>query len=90
MLLWSTLYFLSAVLNIVCKKIFREVINTKRLKDKSVERAELMDEIRDILDDYFNCEFSQIGETHYMHFADGDVYAINLVKCNNLNTETEE
>ncbi|MDE6613717.1 MAG: hypothetical protein K2K28_04105 [Clostridia bacterium] len=72
------------------QKIYTGGVITKRIKDKNVEKAELMEEIRDILDDYLDCEFTQCGETHYMNFADGDIYAISLVKCNNLTTEKEE
>lgn len=56
----------------------------KRVKDGAVQRAELMDEIISVLGEYFSCKFTHEGEIHYMNFDDGDIYAINLVKCNNL------
>lgn len=43
-----------------------------------------MDEIISVLGEYFLCKFTHVGEIHYMNFDDGDIYAINLVKCNNF------
>ena len=76
----------------VQKNIYGRCFITKRVKDSTVERAELMDEIMMVLRDYFDCEFTHEGEIHYMKFDDGDVYALNLVKCNNFTAEekTEE
>lgn len=74
-----------------CEKIITGgAFLTRRIKDNSVDRCELLDEIVTILDDYFLCEFRRIGDTQYLHFEDGDVYALNLIKCNNLNTEKDK
>lgn len=57
----------------------------KRLKEKGIEKSELLEEIADILADYFNCKFTDDGELVYMDFDDGDKFALNLIKCNDSN-----
>ena len=53
----------------------------KRLKEKDIEKAVLLEEIADILTDYFTCKFTKDGELVYMDFDDGDKFALNLIKC---------
>lgn len=60
------------------------------IKDVTTQTAELMDEIIAILKDYFVCNFTHEGGIHYMNFSDGDIYAINLIKCNNFTVGDKE